>query len=379
MPDSATIEKVETVEDQAGDEAIESVKGDPVKPTPKRTPEEAAKFDADALQQAIKLTPGAILPPVSKKQAEAQPRSEDGKFAAKDGEGEKEPKEPKEPDDTAKTATEAVGEPETREREVMARRALRRDGWDDADIDALDKTKLVAIGEKRTAAQAKTDLSFENLKRAQAGKPPIPDSAATNAAKAGPTDGSDAERGTNAATDADLVPASVAEYLDDATKAELAKSIKGREAKAVKPWQDALDQASSALAEERAISIQHELSAEFPALKAEKPPVAFLERMKRIKSGYDLSTRAGVRELMRDAATIEFGPAQIQQTRQTSIERNRAARNGVPDTKDLSGKGAGKGITRDEYERLAAEAALKGGGNLIRAQQELQRLTGGRT
>lgn len=372
--------------ERTAEEAPLSTSGESVAPTPAKSAAETDAQQRSALTEAMKMARFSADPTVTSNEIAARSGGESHKEGA-DGSGTKEAGEPagsaeaaKEAERPAGAVADAAQTPEARERYVDAIRAMRRDGWSEADAGELLKDpKRVDHALKVIAArQAKTDERMRELTSQRGESRPKADSA-------GPT--GQVESGTdNAATNATDLPAGVLEYLPEAERQALAKWAATKAPKAtpkpadpeVERMRGEAESTRAAILEERAVTIQRELSGEFPALKAAEPPAGFLEVMKRRAGAYDVHTREGLADLMRDAALIHFGPALMQQARTNTITKNREARTGSPDATTLRPQTRETGTDRDARDRDALEAAQLGGGNLVRAQTKYEELRRGK-
>lgn len=314
-----------------------------------RTPEEREKFEREMFDKVMAERNG-------------QPREADGKFGKTASRPELKHDKPEAEAKSDKPA--ATDTPEAREKVILARKALRRDGLTDAQIDELfPGDKLMLMAGIRSPLQDKTDKRFAEL---QAGrKPDAEDLPAT-----------DAEGEQDEPAPAVELPPDVLEYLAPEDQGKLNKAFATHVSQATKAAKVEADKARFELLTERRDGIQRELAATFPSLKGDAPP-EFQAKCDQLARGgtYQLATRDGLRELMNDAAKIVFGETLKQEVQKSMIDRNRAALAGQPDPRTLTAPTRKGTVTQDEVNRKAFE--LKGL-PLQEARSELHKWKAGR-
>lgn len=291
---------------------------------------------------------------------DSQARGKDGKFSSTAGKiplakdpGDEDPSQsddpkPKDDADTAKEPADAADTPEQREKLVVARRALRRDGFSDEEISLFPADKLLAIGAKRADMQARVDERFAQLAQGKPGDQGLP-----------PTNG-EVEQAPEAP--AGVLPAEVLGYLPEEDQKKVTDSVARYIQQATKAAEFTANKARLDLRLDRALSIQQELSADYPSLKGERPPPEFEAKVERLAASgqYQLDTREGIKELLSDAALVTYGKQIKQEVQQSMIQRNRAALAGQPDPKTLTAPTRKGTVTKAEADKIAFDVAHSG-------------------
>ena len=247
---------------------------------------------------------------------------------------------------------------------VDATRALRRDGWTDEEIAELPPSKLLTIGERRAAAQAKTDARFKALQGDRLGTPNRELIADDDLSDLDPTNGN--ERGSTG-----LEPSDLDELLDEIADPARSETIR----KSMSAAEQRAAQAEAKLLTANLRFSIDKLTAEFPKLGNEADRRRVLLRMDKLDpqrtSAGDLESML---QLMKDAAYIVFG-AEIQaQARRAATDTANRHLDGQPDLNSDNAKPE-KRLTADEFERAAFEAST-GGRTREESQREMKRRIG---
>jgi hypothetical protein len=229
-----------------------------------------------------------------------------------------------------------------RAKQITATRALRRDGWTDKSIAALPADMLLEEGARRASAQAKLDARMETLKAN--GQAPTREPLADD--DSGSTDEPTTEDDGTQPTDLD-------ELLEEIADPDRAEKVKAQVSQAEKRAQ----QAEARLVTANIGTARELLGSEFPKLKNQGDFEKVIKYMDRLDPGYTLAgDRAAVRELMRDACFVVFGPDIKAQASKNAIATANRQLDGQPDAATDNAQPS-KRLTDDEIERAAFEAA----------------------
>lgn len=287
------------------------------------------------------------------------------------------------------SATETATDPEQAERDVLYRRALKRDGWEEKDIDLLPLERLRKTGAHRLKVQTDVDAKIGSAPRdprlAKTAAPKTAKPAGQPAAKRGTeksagsqpaggarTPGTELD-GHSSETPSDEAVEEALSYLDEDQAAIIRARIdQGRASPdtntAPEPAEAGEERQSDESSAEAAAQFeahcraaQQSLASQYPALK-ETPPQALLDKMSRLGAGggYDLQSEDGVRDLMEDAAQLAFRDQLNAQSRANLLTKNTQQRNGSTSTKSKAT--ASREVDPEQQKRLTYDA-LKEAGN----------------
>jgi len=261
---------------------------------------------------------------------------------------------------------------EEREKFVMAKRALARDGWSDERLKKLDTADILELGEKATKRQADTDKAFADLrglKSGKAGKPAgshLPGDTTgpnTTAGRSGDEDdvADDSETAQAADTDDDgLIGRLAEEYLidpKDIKDLRAAMKPKGPTSNELTEARTRANQAATRLLATQIDRSVERLTERFPALKdTSRAPeveakILALDPTGELRFSGDQDK---VEALFADACSIVFGEELRQQTRQSLIAGNKKTRNGQPES---PGSPTSRGAPMTAREKGLAEVA----------------------
>lgn len=311
------------------------------------------------------------------KPAAAPTRNGQGRFtkasAPAAGGGDKPPAKPADKQDDKAPAPKGdagaeLQTPEDRELFVKARHALKRDGYGDEELAALDTQQILKLGTKRAAAQAEASRRYQKDRagdsKGQAGADRS-GQAATGSDQAG--DRSPAGTGRTSATGANNQPGAPA----DIVRGALAK-LTTEEARAI---QQELDAAANQAAEAR-VAVHHRnlttaldaATKQFPSLKDPERQREWIAKLDELDhAGESLDDLEQLTALALDAAFITEGRSRMAELAAQARDAVDAAVGGQP---DVGGRRGGQqGATQEQRESLAAEALRATGNNLERARE----------
>lgn len=235
---------------------------------------------------------------------------------------------------------------------ALAKQALKRDGWEDADIDAMLPDQLLKVGLKRKAHQDEQARKFaaDQKRKAQESK--------TRSEEVG-----------NADEPADA--ASGADDPDTASEVDPTGDDKGLDEKLAAAD---MDRTQAVLLGERLESSRRELSQEFRGISTDSVWKLVLSEMDAIDPGaaQSLTGRSKVVEVMRKAATKVFQDLRTatQQSGEPPADLDGQPHVGFQRPSDSST------MTREEIERLAFNIALKTNGNTLEAKRQFEKAMG---
>lgn len=260
--------------------------------------------------------------------------------------GVRKPEESAANDSTANQGSNAEGQKadpdvEARTKEVLARRALKRAKWDDADIDALAPELLVRLGMKAKAEQDEQARSY-----AKATHAPNKDAKA----EVRKDDPAESVRSQPEPGDEPEGLESILEELPD----DDARLLKERLARAERLEAEA--QARIVDAQRVAVAAwgsqaKNRLAADFPGLSEEGRWGQVRDVMDRLHPEVDLMsvTPEEIESDMRDACLIVFGKDVLETSRRTKVERTRRQLDGQPDVGTRRGPSRGA-MTKEEFD-----------------------------
>jgi hypothetical protein len=314
-------------------------------------------------------------------EAEAQEHADreayDRVKAAERGETSKEDEPDPEASDTQGAETQgakpdaAAGSDIDPERMVLARQALRRDGWKEDELKSLPADRLVRIGEHRMKVQrdiderlgtAPADPALQIRQHGTDGQQKAGDGLAKPAAQ---TPGTDAAQRDSIQTPPDEALREALDYLDEDQQKVVKAAIEGGKsaqqqlAELQQQHGQKLEQLVSELVETRVRVVQRDLAREYPQItkvNETNPDDPYMAKLKRLADTglYDATTDAGLKELMRDAAALAFGNQMKQQSQQELLNRNREQRRGQVNTETKVAPS--KPISEDDLDRMAYDA-----------------------
>lgn len=235
---------------------------------------------------------------------------------------------------------------EERERLVMAKRALRLDGLDDADIAALgDNGRVIKLGAKASERHSRTAAALRDAaeirRKAAAGEePPASDSTATRADAGRATTTAAGQRGTPP----DRLDALLAELEGNGPQPDPDAPQENPELAATR---QALERANTELLNRDAQEGVRKLLGDFPQLRGEDAKKSLYATMDRLDPQAKASgNKDALHQLMREAAYIVFGEQLTERSRQERKERAQRERNGQPEN---------GGDTREPKRAMSAE------------------------
>lgn len=270
---------------------------------------------------------------------------------------------------------------EERERYVLARRALKRDGvWDDNELDALDPKKVIEKGEKRIKVQHDNDRlgqRFGELDRRM------------KALEAGRRERTRTELDDDD-FDGELEPperSDDGDYLDDTLGEERDDKQPKRGQPGRKDDRSRADhnreliRLQNELIVDRLTAAEQKIAGEFPELRNRATRDAVIARMSRMDpdASEALKGLGAVTDLMRDAALIVIGPQLAEQNRRATRERAEKAVRGQPDIEDSSrGDSSSRGARKPDRESIY-RAAFKASSEetLDESRKKFRRLMNG--
>jgi hypothetical protein len=310
-------------------------------PVPHNTAEDRAlDLIAQATDENGQLSQAKLADLQTREAEKAAARDDKGRFA-KNEDNDDTPADEAQNDDKPQ-------EPERQRREelVLARQALRRDQWTEAELKDIGEDQILKFGLK---AKARQDAQAREWQRTKNGKPTQTDHA---------TDGEEGLQRTrpepNRETDTDPgdEPEGVEDVLGQLDEAS-ANRLRGELTKA----QQRAESANREAIAMRLFSVRQDLAKEFADITSDEAFGRVVKTMDRIDPrGESLAQGIeGVRRIMRDASWIEFGEKVKTQTRQQTLKAATADLDGQPHVQ--SRKAADRSVTRDDWEDAAAEAA----------------------
>lgn len=259
-----------------------------------------------------------------------------------------------------------------REKFVMAKRALARDGWSDERLKKLDTEEILEIGEKASKRQADTDKAFadlKSLKSGKAGKPAgshLPGDTTgpnTTAGRSGDEDDLADDSEPAQADDTDdngLIERLADEYLIDPKDIQALRAAlkpKGPTSNELTEARTRANQAATRLLATQIDRSVERLTERFPALKdTSRAPeveakILALDPTGELRFSGDQDK---VEALFADACSIVFGEELRQQTRQSLIAGNKKTRNGQPES---PGSPTSRGAPMTAREKGMSEVA----------------------
>lgn len=260
-----------------------------------------------------------------------------------------------------------MDDPKSRERFMVARQALLRDGvLTAAEIDAWPRERVLQAGEKRRRVQSEGDGLMNRLRDLE-----------SQIAKGGASaDGKEPEPASNRSTGVGSEPAG-ADGLDDVLGSlefddpDAVATIRGR----ISEMQARTDAATTAAkaAINRFTTYRAQRTAEkvgslFPEIRDEKElrsVLAVMDKLDPAGTALESDDESLMEQLMRDACFVRYGERVLNHARKADAIATHALLSGSPTTGFAgTGKPAGNGQrTRDEIDEAAYRAVSSSGGS----------------
>lgn len=241
-----------------------------------------------------------------------------------------------------------------REALVVAKRALRLAGFNDADLDGLPPARVLVLGKQASDRNAKVNAALrqaaEIRKKAAAGGDPadgdFSDTATENRGRRAPKPDRidaliDELEGKTPEPDPEADPELDA-IADPKTKAIQAELAEARQELLARNIQDGISG----------------LLADFPQLRGKEAKAALYEAMDRLDpTGAAQGNRDELHRLMRDAAYITIGPVITERAKQERRAKAQAERDGQPDTGGDTARAPRRQVSAEDKRRAAFETA----------------------
>lgn len=300
-------------------------------------------------------------------ESDADPKGKDDKPATGDA------KKPAEAADKAKAPRTREG----REKVYSARERLRKDNWEEAEIDALTPEQLFARAERVAKRQDDADRLYaeKNNTKGQPTKA-APDSprgrSASGASEADST--GDTGKGGIGETLEELrtLDPDLADRLEKRWDSQHRSASEERD-RVVREAQERATRAAQAAFETRVTTLRTGLTEEFPSLGDDK---RFMEVMEWMAEHDPRGEKAAgphdaFSQHFKNGCWVVFGEETERRTREKLVEQNQKTRDGQPELSGPTGKTtAMENLTLDQWEDMLYEATLAANGD----QQEFQRL-----
>lgn len=267
---------------------------------------------------------------------------------------------------TDKPENAALQEPppaQRREELVLARQALRRERWTEQEISDLPDDMQLKVGLKIKAKQDEQARDFARNSRRRSNQAPMGQGA--EGARRSETDPEPLDR------DIDSEPADKAEGVEDVLDGldEQSRTVVTSELRRARERAASAERDAMAM---RILTIRQDLSSTFPQLTTQEGLDRVTKKMDALDpEGHTLARGMdAVRQLMRDAAWIEFGDEVKNQTRRARVDS--AARD-IDGQVEVGTRRPAEPSTAnpDDFEDAAIEAALAvGPGSLDDARKK---------